>query len=432
MENELYNLEAEQIILGSALMNNAVLLRVADFLEEKHFYYQENKAVFNRFIEITGEARADQVTMKDFFANNEAFNEVGGVDYLSILLQKATGVIDIRDYGHLLVELWQKRQLTELLEIAMSEIGSKSFNSISANIENELAGLAVQDAKKKTQSMNELINDIERDEAAGLSSKFTSTGFAQLDDLMNGGIYAQQLVIIGARPSVGKTTIGQNIILNASMAKKKCLFISLEVDKRNVYLKFMSNLASVDGWKLQKGILNESEKSAITSYKKQMREMGIYVNDSSSLRVSQIKQIIKNQIEKQPVDLVVVDYVQIIRGDDVRGRNEATIIKESTSALKSIAKQYDVGILALAQINRKAVEGNNQEPTINDFKSSGGIEEDADVAIILHRDRNEEKKEGYFSNSGKLIVAKNRHGRTGEVMVDFYGQFGRFQEQGGF
>jgi replicative DNA helicase len=146
------------------------------------------------------------------------------------------------------------------------------------------------------------------------------------------------------------------------------------------------------------------------------------------LRVAQIGQIIKNQIQKQPVDLVVVDYIQIIKGDDPKGKNEALIIKENTTMLKALAKQYDVGILALAQINRKAVEGANQEPTINDFKSSGGIEEDADVAIILHRDRSEEKKESYFSESGKLIVAKNRHGRTGEIAITFDGNFGRFIE----
>ena len=191
-------------------------------------------------------------------------------------------------------------------------------------------------------------------------------------------------------------------------------------------------MRSIDNWKIQKNILNQSEMAGLLDAKKELKDMEIYVNDSSYLRISQIGQIIKQQIEKQPVDLVVVDYVQIIRGDDVKGKNEALIIKESTTMLKSFVKQYDVAVLALAQINRKAVEGGKQEPTINDFKSSGGIEEDADVAIILHRDRSEEKKDGYFSQSGKLIVAKNRHGRTGEVAIDFDGKFGRFNEIGGF
>ena len=422
------NQEAEQIILGTALMNNALLLRVADFLEEKHFYFEEHKAIWRKFIEVARNMVANEVTMKEFFANNEELKAVGGINYFSILLNQATGVIDVRDYGYTIVELWQKRGMHELLEKSIAELNDKSFDAVSAEFENEIAGLAIQEPKKKTQHISDMIDEIEADQRAGLSEKFTPTGFENLDKLLNGGIHNQQLVILGARPSVGKTTIAQNIMLKASKQGKKCLFVSLEVDKKNVTLKFLSNLCSIPAWKIGRNLINQAENEDLNRAKKELRAMGIYTNDSSYLRISQIGQIIKNQIQKQPVDLVVVDYVQIIREDDTRNKNEALIIKENTTMLKALAKQYDVGILALAQINRKAVEGANQEPTINDFKSSGGIEEDADVAIILHRDRSEEKKESYFSTSGKLIIAKNRHGRTGEVAIDFDGNYGRFNE----
>jgi replicative DNA helicase len=430
MENQFYNEEAEQAILGSLILNNALLPRVSDFLEEKHFYYEPNKEIWSRFIDVeSGGKLANQITLKDFFANSEAIKEVGGVKYLSLLLARATGIYDLREYGTTLVELWQKRGVKELLTKALDNLGGTNFDATTSNIENEIAGLAIQEPKKKTQHTTDILKDMDAEDAIGRSSKYIPTGFKNLDDIMNGGIYSQQLCILGARPSVGKTTIGQNVILNASQQGKKCLFISLEVDKRNVMLKFLSNLTSIESWKLQKNArLSQGEEGSLKRAREELRKMGIYVNDSSYLKISQIGQIIKNQIAKEPVDLVVVDYVQIIKGDDTRNKNESLIIKENTTMLKSFAKQYDVSILALAQINRKAVEGANQEPTINDFKSSGGIEEDADVAIILHRDRNEEKKDGYFSESGKLIVAKNRHGRTGEVSISFDGNFGRFNE----
>jgi len=193
-------------------------------------------------------------------------------------------------------------------------------------------------------------------------------------------------------------------------------------------IKLLSNLASVEAWKIQKYKTNQGESVSLARAREDLKKMQILINDSSYLRIGQIGQLIKQQIEKQPVDLVVVDYVQIVRGEDTKGKNEALIIKENTSMLKAFAKQYDVAVLALAQVNRKAAEGAKQEPTINDFKSSGGIEEDADVAIILHRDRDEQKTESYFSTSGKLIVCKNRHGRTGEVGVRFDGEFNRFSE----
>lgn len=423
------NQEAEQVILGTAIMNNSLLLNVADILESKHFSYIEHQEIWKEFIRIGKEGKtADPVTLKNFMQNNTIFKDLGGSKYLITLMQLANGVADLRSYAKTLIELWQKREFCELIENCKNELQEKSFNYLSSDFQNKIAGLEFQEPKKQTQCTSDILDDLDREDAEGLSDKFVETGFSKLDNLMNGGLYAKQLYIIGARPSVGKTTIGQNIILNASRSGKRCLFISLEVDKRNVMYKFLSNMKSIDSWKIQKKCLNQSEVADLQEAKEELRNMKIYVNDSSGLNITQIKQIIKNQIDKQPVDLVVVDYIQIMKGEDTRNKNESLIIKENTTALKSIAKQFDIPILALAQINRKAVEGSNQEPTINDFKSSGGIEEDADVAMILHRDRSEDKEGGYFSDAGKIIIAKNRHGRTGVSNVMIQGNFGRFLE----
>jgi len=421
------NNEAEQIILGTAILNNSYLVNVADILEDKHFYYKEHKAIWEQFVKIGREGGiADPVTLKNFMDDDEAFQGVEGSNYLMALMNVATGIVDIRHYAKVLIKQWQKREAEILLKQSLEDLKSKDFDYITSNINNELSGIEFQESKKKTQHISDIITDIELEDEQGMSNKFTPTGFKGLDGIMNGGIYNQQLCIIGARPSVGKTSIAQDIILRASQQGKKCLFISLEVDKRNVLIKFLSNQVSIENYKIQKNILNKEEKESLKRAKEEIRKMQIYVNDSSSLNIQQIERIIKNQIEKQPVDLLVIDYVQIIRGIDTRGRSEATIIKESTTHLKSMAKKYDMGVLALAQISRKGVDG--CEPSVNDFKSSGGIEEDADVAIILHRERDEEKKDGYFSSNGKLIIAKNRHGRTGEINIEFDGKFSRFNE----
>lgn len=428
MNTNFNNQQAEQVILGSIIMNNSLLLRVADILEEKHFYFNEHKVIWSHFINVTHDALANEVTLKKFFENNDDLKNIGGVSYLQILLSQATGVVDIRDYAYLLIELWQKASLESLFIKCQEDLKNSKFESVSSFLQNELSGLEFKEPRKKTQHISEILNDYENDLKQGTSNKYISTGFSRLDNLLNGGLYSEQLCIIGARPSVGKTTIGQNIIYNASQNGKKCLFISLEVDKRNVLYKFLSMSRSIELWKIQKNRLNQGEISALKDAKQELKDMQLYVNDSSYLKTSQVGQIIKNQIKKNPVDLVVVDYVQILRGDDTQNKNEALIIKENTTMLKAFAKQYNVAVLALAQINRKAVEGGKQEPTINDFKGSGGIEEDADVAIILHRDRNEDKKDGYFSEFGKLIIAKNRHGQTGEVMIHLHGNFGKFTE----
>lgn len=427
------NIQGEHAILGTILISNTQLSRVIDKLEEKHFYNEANKEVWKKIIELSNDNKlADSIILKEFFSNNLIVKEAGGVAYGQALLGKAVGVIDIREYCNEIIELWQKRELEAKLNSAIFDLHNNSFDKVSANLENDIAGLALQEPKKKTQHVSEMITDWEVDEAQGKTTKIIPTGLNQLDKVLNGGLHARQLCFIGARPSVGKTAISQNIIFNASKAGKKCLFISLEVDKRNVLYKFLSLSRSIPAWKIQKNILTHQDKEDLRESKRELKEMQIYVNDSSSLNITQIKQIIKNQIEKNPVDLVVVDYVQIIKGVDTKWKNESSAIKENTTMLKALAKQYDVAILALAQINRKGVESNDQEPNINDFKGSGGIEEDADVAIILHRNRNEneDKEKGYFSNTGKLIVAKNRHGFTGQVGVMFDGELGRFTELG--
>ena len=421
------NIEAEQVIIGSAIMNNSLLLNIADILEEKHFYYEEHKIIWREFIRIGKEGgTADPVTLKGCL-NNVAFKHLGGSKYLSILIQLASGTADIRGYAKTLIELWKKRELEVLIENCKESLQDKNFDYLSSKLQNDMLKLDSNNPVQKVQHISEVITDIENDERSLLDNDFVTTGFNKLNHILNGGFYKKQLVVIGARPSVGKTSIAQQMILKASDSGKKCLFISLEVDKKNVFLKFVSNMVSIDGYKLQIRKFNQSELESIKQAKKNLRELNIYVNDSSSLNVSQIENIIKKQLEIEPVDMVFIDYIQIIRFLNQGNFNEASAIKENTSRLKEIAKKYNVGVVALAQISRKGVE-NNQEPTVNDLKGSGGIEEDADVAILLHRDKNQEESGGYFSNNGKLIIAKNRYGATGVVGFEFEGKFSRFTE----
>jgi replicative DNA helicase len=420
-----FNTEAEQTILGSIIVHNLNFARVGDFLEKKHFYEPANAEIWDKLEKAIQGGRSDKTLLKDFFNNNEAVKTVGGSSYLTTLLSRASGVIDIRDYAKEVVEAWQKRQLFFLCAKLILDLKNKSFGEILSDFENELIGLAVQEPRKKTQTTKEIIDEMDSEV---LTDEFISTGFEKLDEYLNGGMYKQQLCFIGARPSVGKTSLAQNIILGASLAGKRCYFISLEVDKRNVIHKFLSILSEVGNWKIQKKQMSGLEYQDFLIAKQKLRDLAIPIDDSSYLSIAQIGRLIKNRLDREPIDLVVVDYIQIVRGDDVKGKNEALIIKENTTILKSFAKRFNIAVLCLAQINRKAVEGAKQEPTINDFKSSGGIEEDADVAIILHRDRNDEKKEGYFSSTGKLIIAKNRHGKTGEIAIKFDGETGKFGE----
>jgi len=418
---ELYNIELEQAILGTVIINSMYFDRdLADIMKADHFYEPANRVIWERIEEGIMQGVTDGVILKTFFQNNEVIKQVGGASYLATLLSRATGVIDIRDYAREVRELWQKRQLRALIEKSMTELGDKSFDFIAGNLENEMLGLMTNNRKKKTKEAKEIIKQIKDDRRIGLSSKVIPTGFKELDKVLNGGIRSKYCVVIGGRAGIGKTTIAQNIILSNAKAGKTCLFISMEMTEEEVIFKFCSNLTSISSAKLQDGYLDQSEQISRDRAERELEEMRIFINDSPTLRIGEINRIIKMQLEKTPVDMVFIDYIQIIRGDDTKGKNEAQIIKENTTALAGMAKQYDVAIVALAQINRNGAEA----PKIQDLKGSGGIEEDAHIVILIHRD----VEKGQFLNSGSLIVAKNRRGRTCEIPICFDGEFGRFAE----
>jgi len=169
-----------------------------------------------------------------------------------------------------------------LIENCKESLQDKNFDYLSSKLQNDMLKLDSNNPVQKVQHISEVITDIENDERSLLDNDFVTTGFNKLNNILNGGFYKKQLVVIGARPSVGKTSIAQQMILKASDSGKKCLFISLEVDKKNVFLKFVSNMVSIDGYKLQIRKFNQSELESIKQAKKNLRELNIYVNDSYS------------------------------------------------------------------------------------------------------------------------------------------------------
>ena len=426
MINNFTNQEAETIIIGSILTNNAFMSQVADVLTSNHFAFNEHEKIYNKIYEtiVVDGGYIDAIILKNFAASENIDH-----DLIFNMISVSSTTIDLRQYAFNVMELWQKRQAFQLLEKYKKELERKSFDFVSTDIQNELAGISYCDNRRKTEHVRNIADFIENENDV-ISDKFTPTGFEKLDNKLNGGLASQQLCIVGARPSAGKTASSQQIIVEASKQGKRCLFLSLEVDKKMVYYKFLSYLSGVESWKIRKKQLMNWQFEKVLKAKEILKDLEIYVNDSTGINILQIDQEVKKQIQRHPIDLVVVDYVQIIKGVDIKNKNESSIIKDITTRLKEIARKYNVAVLALAQINRESQ--NRNEPTINDFKGSGGIEEDADVAIILHREKDNDNKDNYFSNNGKFIIAKNRHGSTGEIHFNFDGSISRFTESGNF
>lgn len=421
MENkEYYNIECEEVLLGTIIASNINFKSVRSTLKAEYFYSDDNKKIFKELSDklIKGK-QCTIITLKDFFNDNTD----GGYKYLKFLTTKASSIVDLKEYAQKISELWQKREIQdEILNLKLNKDGDE----IISKLINKLNGLRIGYDVQKTLTTDEIIDELDELDR-NFTAKPISTGFPTLDKMMNGGLNKKQLTILGARPSLGKTTMGQNIILNAQRKGFDSLFISLEIDKRQVLLKFLSMMARVDGYKIQTKTYDQGEAQRIIEAKSQLKQMNLRVNDTCGLDYMKIDEIVRQAKDTGNLDLVLVDYVQIINSIDARWKNKADLIKEATTHLKQIAIKYDVAVLALCQINRQGVQDGKQ-PSLTDLKGSGGIEEDADVVIILHRDQAGENESGTYSNDGKLIIAKNRFGMTNTVPINFDGRYAQFNE----
>jgi len=414
------NLDEEARLLGTIIFEGLTEKRwsfVFDILKAEHFYYKTHQIIYKEMENRAKEGYIDDVSLKVFFVNNI---ENGGA-YLSWLMSKATFIMDKRQSAKNIVDLWRKREFISIASNSANDLKNKDFNFVISKFENSLLGITANSEIKKIKSIGEIVKSFEEQ---SINEEFIPTGFETLDNMLNGGFYKQQLIVLGARPSVGKTTFAQNIMLNVATNNKKCFFLSLEIGEKNVMQKFLALVSNISGYNIQRNIGTNTQ--AYQEAKNKLSKLPIYIDDSSQVSISQIKRAIKRQIDLYGVDLVVVDYIQIVKGDNVFNKSEATIIKDITSSLKSIAKDYNISILALAQINRKGVEGEDKKPNLNDFKGSGGIEEDADVAIILHRKRDVNSELQYLENKTEIIIAKNRYGESGIISGIFDGKIGKF------
>ena len=417
------NIAAEEVILGTIMTNSNFFNRVSDILKEEHFSDPCNKIIYEEIVRLDKEGKGfNYITINNFF-NQENLSEAKGGEYLKYLLAQASAIYSIRDYAFIIIELWQKRNLNQKLHDALENLKSESFDKVSLNLENEIAGLNFQGDKKKTEHMEDIVKNFTLED----DTIRIPTGIAPLDKVLNGGLAKKEITVLGARSGCGKTTLAQNIILNASKVGKKCLFISLEVDKRSLLIKFLSNMSSVDSRRISSNNLSQTEIQSINHSKNIIKDYNIYVNDSSSLNIFEIEKIIKQQLKRNPVDLVVVDYLQLVK---TSGRNRVEEISQVSKCLKKIASTFDLAVLVLAQVNR---DGADTLPRLQHLKGSGAIEEDADVVIFVHRDTQEQEGGGVgMAETGKLIIAKGRNIGIGDVDIRFEGKFSRFSEAGSF
>jgi replicative DNA helicase len=416
----LQNLEIEQQILGLTLKEKREFEKIEDLTKAEHFSIPFYQKLFEKITEIRKTTNSDGLILVFL---TQYFNDEERQEIVS-MIHNTSSFSNIRDYALSLIDLYQKRETLKAIEYFHNTIIEKKYDFATSELLDKIAKLDIENQDNaKISTLVEIEKEIESETNEDLH---LPTGFKKLDEVLNGGLRKGNLTVLGARPAVGKTSWGQQVILNIAKQRKVCLFASLEVNNKQVYDKFVSMNKSIPAWKIFKRKLNQAELIDYNKSKQELKEINdfIFVVDASQ-SIKQIERMIKRHLAKRKLDLLVVDYIQIVQREYNKNISEATAIKEITTGLKDIAKKYNIAVLGLAQINREGVNG--KEPTMNDLKGSGGIEEDADCIILLHRSVVDNEFTG-LSPDGTFRVAKNRWGATKNIKFSFDGQITTFFE----
>ncbi|MEO3433552.1 replicative DNA helicase [Inquilinus sp. CAU 1745] len=454
------NEEAEMALLGAVLINNEALDRVSDFLKPEQFYYPAHGRIFAACLRLREQLRvADPVTLKAYFEQDGDLQSIGGAQYLADLAGAIVSVQNIDDYAQTIFDLHLRRQLIAIGEETVNDSYKHDLEVSAAdqirNAEEKLYTLANEGDFRKDYEAFGAILDRALESAGQALNRDTSltgatTGLIDMDRML-GGLQNSDLVILAARPSMGKTALATNMAFNAARAYAETdgkegavvAFFSLEMSSEQLAVRILSDEAKIASEKIRKGEMKRSDFPRLVEAAQTLRRVPIFVDDTAGLTITALRTRAMRLKRQHNLGMIVVDYLQLMRPSGTgRSDNRVQEISEITRGLKMIAKDLNVPVLALSQLSRAVEQREDKRPQLADLRESGSIEQDADVVMFIYREAYYvSKREPNMDtpehaewqadmervhNMAEVIIGKQRHGPTGTVRLHFEGMFTRF------
>ena len=425
-----FSMPAEQSLLGSILIDPVSLSEVADALTAEDFYLTEHKQIYLAMHELfLTNKEIDVVTLIDMLVVKGIYDKSGGEDYIRTLTETVPDALNVKDYAHIVKEKSVLRQLIaacgEISESAYSE--QESVSSVLDHAQNLIFQIAQGRDTKNFRHIREVLGDVyghlhelntNREATRG-----TQTGFSALDRVL-AGLGKSDLVLVGARPGMGKTSFALNIATNvAKQTKKKVCIFSLEMSAEQLVNRVLSSEALVNSYALRTGELSPEDWEHLAVAAGELAGCDILIDDSSGQTVTAMKAKLRRV---QNLGMVIIDYLGLMQGDH-HTDNRVQEISEITRSLKILAKELMVPVVCCAQLSRGPESRTDKKPMLSDLRDSGSIEQDADTVIFLYRSEYYKTGEANQDTSvAEVIIAKNRHGSTGTVNMGWNGQFTKF------
>jgi len=430
-----HNLEAERGVLGSILLMNDALDEVAEVLIASHFYHHAHELMYAAILDLheRGVRGIDAVTLAEELQSREQLEEIGGPLFLHEILEAVPHAAHARYYADIVRDKWMQRSLI----VACTEVLRDTYDP-TAETEQilETAERKIFSILEQQEGLDKIaIRDILLDAWDNINERLQSdsafsglpTGFSDLDTMTN-GFQNSELLILAARPSMGKTALICNWSIAVTMqAKRGVLLFSLEQSKTELAERFMCIQARVNGHRLRSGELDDAERDALMRASQELGEAPLFIDDKPGRTMSQIGAITRRMKRQNDIGLVMIDYLQLIEAEDRRAPREQQVA-QITRRLKFLAKEMNIPVIALAQLNRgvESRTGPDKKPRLSDLRESGSIEQDADVIMFIYRD------EVYDEDSpdkgiAEIIIGKQRNGPIGIRKLRFFGEYTTFE-----
>jgi replicative DNA helicase len=428
-----HDLEAEQAVIGSMLTDNDAVMAAVEKLKVDSFYREDNKLIFEAIINLYNRSEpVDLVTVKDELTSMGSFEKVGGFEYLATLPDKVPTTANAQKYIDIVEEKATLRQLiktaNEIIELGYNP--TEEVEAIMAGAEKKIFDI-IQNKNQKsyTPIKDVLIESFTKlEELYNQKSKITGvpTGFVDLDD-KTAGLHGSDLILIAARPAMGKTAFALNIAAHAAIREKTPVAIfNLEMSKDQLVNRILCIEAMVDSNKVMTGKLEEDDWSKLAGVVGPISDSGIYIDDTPGISIMEIRTKCRKLKMEKNIGLIVIDYIQLIQGsNNKRNGSREQEIAEISRSLKILAKELNVPVIALSQLSRAVEQRPDHRPMLSDLRESGSIEQDADIVMFLYRDDyyNPDSEEKDIS---EVIIAKHRAGSTGTVKLLWMGNYTKF------
>ena len=427
-----HDIEAEQAVIGSMLTDQDAVMTAVERLKSDSFYREDNKLIFEAIVNLYNRSEPiDLITVKDELTSMGNFEKVGGFQYLATLPDKVPTTANVQKYVNIVDE---KATLRKLIKTA-NEIIDLGYNP-TEDVEDIMAGAEkkifdiIQNKNQKSYSpiKDVLIESFTKlEELYNQKSVVTGipTGFIELD-YKTAGLHGSDLILVAARPAMGKTAFALNIAANAAIrANVPVALFSLEMSKEQLVNRVLCMEAMVDSNKVRTGKLEEDDWSKLAGVVGPLSESGIYIDDTPGISIMEIRTKCRKLKMEKNIGLIVIDYIQLIQGSGKKNSSREQEISEISRSLKILAKELNVPVIALSQLSRAVEQRPEHRPMLSDLRESGAIEQDADIVMFLYRD-DYYNPDSEDKDIAEVIIAKHRGGSTGTVNLLWMGSYTKF------